>query len=90
MQNFLLVAITCFKVMNRYHVFRRRGNDIIKLIKIRCHDLLRHGHDLICHSHAVGTNLKLVLLALGNGVLLHFSLSVKAAPHACVIRTNPS
>ena len=24
------------------------------------------------------------------GVLLHFSLSVKAAPHACVIMTNPS
>ena len=23
-------------------------------------------------------------------ILLHFSLSVKAAPHACVIRTNPS
>ena len=23
-------------------------------------------------------------------VLLHFSLSVKAVPHACVIRTNPS
>ena len=25
-----------------------------------------------------------------NTILLHFSLSVKAAPHACVIRTNPS
>ena len=69
MQIFLLVAITCFKVMNRYHVFRSRGNDIIKLIKIRCHDLLRHGHDLLCHSHAVGTKLKWVLLTLGNGNL---------------------
>ena len=27
---------------------------------------------------------------LNKMILLHFLLSVKAAPHACVIRTNPS